>query len=191
MARPGRHTIVRAGSSSTQGLGARVSSSQKEGKTLNQVIATEDQIVHDDALGIDRKLVAGQPVPPDLVEAYREAGGDVPDDYDPSSVQRVGTPNDDVVVAKKDVIVHDDQLNIDRKIVAGQPVPADLRKAYAEETGESVPESDSDTVDYDKKSVEELEDEVDRRGLEVEGTGADGNVLKKDLVAALKADDAA
>jgi hypothetical protein len=37
----------------------------------DQVIATEDAIVHDDVLGIDRKVFAGQPVPPDLVDAYK------------------------------------------------------------------------------------------------------------------------
>lgn len=44
---------------------------------------------------------------------------------------------------------------------------------------------------YADQSVEELQALVDERELEVEGTGKDGNVLKKDLVAALEADDEA
>jgi hypothetical protein len=46
------------------------------------------------------------------------------------------------------------------------------------------------TGDYDSHSVEELQVEADRRGLTVEGTGANGNVVKGDLVSALEADDA-
>lgn len=42
---------------------------------------------------------------------------------------------------------------------------------------------------YEGQTVDELQAEADRRGLEVEGTGKDGNVLKGDLVAALEADD--
>jgi hypothetical protein len=40
-------------------------------------------------------------------------------------------------------------------------------------------------------SVEDLQAEADSRQLEVSGTGSGGNVLKKDLVSALQADDAA
>ena len=50
-------------------------------------------------------------------------------------------------------------------------------------------EADTRTSDYDELSVEELEAEASRRELEVQGTGANGNVLKKDLIAALEADD--
>lgn len=50
----------------------------------------------------------------------------------------------------------------------------------------------SDTTDgYASQTVDELEAEAARRSLEVTGTGKDGNVLKKDLVAALEADDKA
>lgn len=42
---------------------------------------------------------------------------------------------------------------------------------------------------YSGQSVEELQAEADKRGLEVEGTGKNGNVLKGDLVAALEQDD--
>jgi hypothetical protein len=59
----------------------------------DQVIATEDAIVHDDVLGIDRKVFAGQPVPPDLVEAYqggaRAGDGSDPVDYDAESVEEL------------------------------------------------------------------------------------------------------
>lgn len=48
-----------------------------------------------------------------------------------------------------------------------------------------------DTDSYAAKSPEELQAEADRRGLNVEGTGKDGNVLKADLVAALEAHDQA
>lgn len=41
----------------------------------------------------------------------------------------------DEVIASKDVVVHDDTLNIDRKVVAGQPVPPDLVDAYESEVG--------------------------------------------------------
>lgn len=43
---------------------------------------------------------------------------------------------------------------------------------------------------YDDELVEDLQTEADRRGLTVRGTGANGNVVKSDLVDALKADDA-
>lgn len=45
-----------------------------------QVIATRDLILHNDGMGINQKVFAGQPVPPDLVKAYHaEVGsGDEP-----------------------------------------------------------------------------------------------------------------
>jgi hypothetical protein len=45
------------------------------------------------------------------------------------------------------------------------------------------------TGDYANHKVEELAGEAQRRGLEVTGTGKDGNVLKEDLVKALEAAD--
>lgn len=42
---------------------------------MADVIASETQIVHDDTLNIDRQVLAGQPVPPDLLEAYADAVG--------------------------------------------------------------------------------------------------------------------
>lgn len=39
-----------------------------------RVIATETVVVHDDTLNIDRRVVEGQPVPRDLVNAYEGRG---------------------------------------------------------------------------------------------------------------------
>jgi hypothetical protein len=89
------------------------------------------------------------------------------------------------VIAKEDVVVHDPNLGIDRKLIAGQPVPPDLVDVYRKETGDG-----SGSRSYDDQTVEDLQAEVDRRGLEVEGTGKDGKVVKADLVKALEADDA-
>jgi hypothetical protein len=38
-------------------------------------VPTSETIVHDDVLGIDRKVFPDQPVPPDLVEAYEKSQG--------------------------------------------------------------------------------------------------------------------
>lgn len=53
-------------------------------------------------------------------------------------------------------------------------------------------DSDESAADkgYADRKVDELQAEADERGLEVEGSGKDGKVLKADLVAALEADDA-
>lgn len=42
---------------------------------------------------------------------------------------------------------------------------------------------------YAAQTKAELAAEAEERGLTIEGTGADGNVLKDDLIAALEADD--
>jgi hypothetical protein len=39
------------------------------------VIAEKDAVVHDDNLGFDRQILAGQPVPPELTQAYKEQHG--------------------------------------------------------------------------------------------------------------------
>lgn len=44
---------------------------------------------------------------------------------------------------------------------------------------------------YANQGVDELKAEAEKRELDVEGTGANGNVLKDDLVQALEADDLA
>lgn len=93
------------------------------------------------------------------------------------------------VIAAKTLVVHDEAIGIDRQLIAGQPVPPDLVDAYHAEIGEAAEDS-AQGPGYDAESVEDLQAEADRRELSVEGTGSNGNVLKKDLVAALQADDA-
>lgn len=46
---------------------------------MGEVIATTTEIVHDEAMGFDRQVVAGQKIPADLVEPYKKAGGKVAD----------------------------------------------------------------------------------------------------------------
>lgn len=44
-------------------------------------------------------------------------------------------------------------------------------------------------VDYEVYTVDELKELSDQRGLDPEGSGSNGNVLKEDYIAALEADD--
>lgn len=41
------------------------------GTTLSTVVADHDAVVFDDAMGVHRQILAGQPVPPELLEAYQ------------------------------------------------------------------------------------------------------------------------
>lgn len=41
----------------------------------DHVIAAENTIVHDDVLGIDRQIIAGTAIPPDLIGAYEAKVG--------------------------------------------------------------------------------------------------------------------
>ena len=54
---------------------------------MPEVIATKDVVVHDDAIGIDRKLFAGQPVPPNLVDTYQKATGEKPPEETEATVK--------------------------------------------------------------------------------------------------------
>lgn len=65
----------------------------------------------------------------------------------------------------------------------------DPRDVAPEDATVEVPAA-STSQGYDAMSPEELQTEADKRGLSVVGTGSGGNVLKKDLVGALQADDA-
>ena len=49
--------------------------------------------------------------------------------------------------------------------------------------------SEQESEDYSALSKDDLEKEAAERGLEVEGSGADGNVVKDDLISALEQSD--
>jgi hypothetical protein len=55
--------------------------------------------------------------------------------------------------------------------------------------GAEVAKGKAEGTNYNSLSPEELDNLVKERDLTVKGTGANGNVLKKDKVAALQADD--
>jgi hypothetical protein len=99
-----------------------------------------------------------------------------------------GDPVAKEVIASETVIVPDDALGIERMVIAGQPVPPDLVDAYQKKVGGS--KADESSSGYAAQKVEDLQAEVDRRELTVEGTGKDGNVVKADLVTALEDSDA-
>ncbi len=54
-----------------------------------------------------------------------------------SSIDLKGNALPPEVIAKKDLIVYDDDLNIDRQLKAGQRVPPELVDAYGRETGDT------------------------------------------------------
>lgn len=117
-------------------------------------LAKQSMTVHDKALGIDRRLIEGQPIPPDLVEAYEEAGGTV-EDSDPSQpVSLVGGP---VVKATEDATIEIDTYGVKslRKVFAGEVVAPDLVEAYRAHTGQS--RSKAEVPD---RSVDERADSV-------------------------------
>lgn len=110
--------------------------------------ATHTKIVRDDSIGIDRRVVAGQPIPPDLVEAYETAGGEA----SPIPSQT------GAVIAQRTVDVEDPVLDINRRVIAGTPVPPDLVEAYKAKVG--------DTDDEPAEPAEEAaaEDDGDTSG---------------------------
>jgi hypothetical protein len=65
-----------------------------------------------------------------------------------------------------------------------EPVPSER------EPHESPQAANRIDGDYESHTAPRLQQEADRRGLDVTGTGANGNVLKDDLVDALLAHDA-
>jgi hypothetical protein len=103
-------------------------------------------------------------------------------------------------IAKRDTF-GTDGVGVRRFIRAGDPIPPGLEledpsdvierdgPAAVGPIGTAGTAPGPITGDYDEHSVEELQGEAARRGLTVEGTGKDGNVLKGDLVAALEAAD--
>lgn len=159
MARPSHSARNSAGRFTHLGIRAHLTT---EGSTaMTEVIATESTIVKDPYLGIERQVLSGQPVPPELIDAYHEKVGNDATKDDPAAAAR-------------------DEL-------AGQHGTGTSTGTAPTDT---TPVSDTTAGDYESKSLEDLEALVKVRELEVEGTGSNGRVLKADLVAALKAADA-
>lgn len=65
----------------------------------------------------------------------------------------------------------------------------ELRRQSLVGAGDDESGAAIDERDYESASKAALQAEVDSRGLEVEGTGSGGNVVKDDLIAALEEDD--
>lgn len=71
-----------------------------------RVVASTDEIVFDPNIGIHRQVVAGAVVPFDLVDAYREAGGEVVGEIEHRSTRKAkakaGATKDDGDDGEKD-----------------------------------------------------------------------------------------
>lgn len=94
----------------------------------------------------------------------------------------------DLPLVKEDTVVTqviDHGVEIQRKLIAGTRVPADLIDVYLQATGQKP--ADDEATDYQSMNVDELQALADERELEITGTGKDGNVVKADLVNALQA----
>jgi hypothetical protein len=93
------------------------------------------------------------------------------------AVETIGPDGKPTVVYQTKLAYHGEEIELNeyeaRRLEGlGAVKPADAPKGYAE------------------LSVDELQAEADSRGLSVEGSGADGNVLKDDLINALNTYDA-
>lgn len=85
------------------------------------------------------------------------------------------------------VVRHPDTMEA-TPVLAGDPRPDWAKDLIHDDNLEDAKGSDSGSNYTGTK--DELQAEADKRGLEVEGTGKDGAVVKADLVKALEADDA-
>lgn len=126
--------------------------------------ATTTEVVRDPNLDIDRKVVKGTQIPPDLLEAYQALGET--EEPESSTNPAIRGLSADVVIAGSTLVVHDDVLDIDRKIVKGTAVPPDLLAAYAAATGDKSadpgnapePVKVADIDDYDEVNAKDLVD---------------------------------
>lgn len=99
--------------------------------------------------------------------------------------------------AKKRVLAANVQVG-DRLFLAGDSPEKEYAdqitnpKAWGgDEAADDSGDAGATSKGYSDMKPEELAELAEKRELEVKGTGANDNVLKKDLVAALEADDAA
>lgn len=120
-------------------------------------IAQKSMTIPDKGLGIDRTVIEGQPVPPDLLESYEEAGGTVKDSDPSQPTSLVAGP---VVKATEDTVVDLEVAGVmvQRKVFAGEKVPPDLVDAYrkatsGETTSETKPTEPVDVTEATADSV--------------------------------------
>ena len=90
-------------------------------------IASDDRTVTDPNTGVERKVFAGTEIPPDLLDAYEQAGG--------ASTDRPPTAPGEVI-ASSTMTVTDPATGVERRLLEGQPVPPDLVDAYSDATGD-------------------------------------------------------
>lgn len=76
-------------------------------------------------------------------------------------------------------------------LLAGEPVPDWVTDDLVHPDNFESASAAKESTGYGSQKAGDLQDEADKRGLTVDGTGKDGAVVKADLVAALEADDAA
>lgn len=89
----------------------------------------------------------------------------------------------------KDTEVPDDfPKDIEKRLLKAKAAVAPTPQSPAGASGSGTTDIGKD---YDSLSKDELLAEATLRNLDVKGSGANGNIVKDDLVAALKADDAA
>ena len=107
-------------------------------------IAKTDLIVRDEATGVDRQVLAGQPVRPELLDAYRAAGGETEtgaNEVRPARYTDGRGDEHELPIATETAVVKD-AIGVDRQIVAGTPVPPELLEAYqAQQAPDPEPEA--------------------------------------------------
>lgn len=143
----------------------------------------EKDIIARDRAGIERFVAFGTDVP--LGWTYvRDAE---PAALPPHALQPRALANADAIAVHADAARTTAERTAAGEATVRETLP-DHASTGAQDTGAGEPHGIAPLpVNYDDMGVEDLQAEADRRGLEVEGTGANGNVLKKDLVDALKA----
>jgi hypothetical protein len=168
---------------------------------MPNVTATEP-VYAEDANGVRRLIAApGDSYDPNAVPVVGviTTPGQTPtnaplDDYDTLTEEQLlerlpSLSRDELAAVQAYERAHQARGSITRYGMVSQPVDVPSRAARATagtpEAGTTVVES----RDYSDMPVDELQAEVDRRGLEVTGTGKDGNVVKADLVKALQDSD--
>lgn len=140
-------------------------------------IASKDLTV-EGSDGLERKIVKGTEVPPGLLSAYLDATGEEAPEGEPP------VPEGTVVATQTVDVKGPDGLA--RKVVEGTAVPAHLQQAYAEATGEELPEAEGASAEkrFASDAAEEAALDAGLELDELKGTGKDGTVTVADVKAA-------